>query len=200
MRTRPLLARRAAAEAQSPAGDDVPRLPPIVPRLRICGDPTVREASASAGSTSRSRPCSISTYVRPEPRRRAPFSRREAAQLVNLVQIQQTVPVARGRSSGRPSRRCRPGSAMRPGALRASAAPRRGCGASGLPRGRRVRFRSEWAHLFHAAWRWPAVTSLQTSSSAAAACSRCSRVSGCRRTSPSSTATSQGSARTTGTR
>jgi hypothetical protein len=34
----------------SPAGDEVPRLPPIVPRLRICGEPTVREASASAGS------------------------------------------------------------------------------------------------------------------------------------------------------
>ena len=34
----------------SPAGDAVPRLPPIVPRARICGEPTVREASASAGS------------------------------------------------------------------------------------------------------------------------------------------------------
>ena len=33
----------------SPAGEAVPRLPPIVPRLRICGEPTVREASASAG-------------------------------------------------------------------------------------------------------------------------------------------------------
>ena len=44
----------------SPAGDDVPRLPPIVPRLRICGEPTVRDASASAGSTSFSSPCSIS--------------------------------------------------------------------------------------------------------------------------------------------
>ena len=37
----------------SPAGDAVPRLPPIVPRLRICGEPTVRDASASAGSSSR---------------------------------------------------------------------------------------------------------------------------------------------------
>ena len=36
----------------SPAGDDVPRLPPTVPRLRICGEPTVREAIASPGSLS----------------------------------------------------------------------------------------------------------------------------------------------------
>ena len=33
----------------SPAGEQVPRLPASVPALRICGDPTVREASASAG-------------------------------------------------------------------------------------------------------------------------------------------------------
>ena len=33
----------------SPAGDAVPRLPPTVPRLRICGDPTVRLAMARAG-------------------------------------------------------------------------------------------------------------------------------------------------------
>ena len=38
----------------SPAGEAVPRLPPIVPRLRICGEPTVRAASASAGSSSAS--------------------------------------------------------------------------------------------------------------------------------------------------
>jgi CO/xanthine dehydrogenase FAD-binding subunit len=36
----------------SPAGEAVARLPPIVPRFRICGEPTVREASASAGSGS----------------------------------------------------------------------------------------------------------------------------------------------------
>ena len=35
---------------QSPAGEAVPRLPPTVPRLRICGDPTVRAAMASPGS------------------------------------------------------------------------------------------------------------------------------------------------------
>ena len=33
----------------SPAGEDVARLPPSVPRLRICGEPTVRDAIASAG-------------------------------------------------------------------------------------------------------------------------------------------------------
>ena len=36
----------------SPAGEAVPRLPPIVARLRIGGEPTVREAWASAGRTS----------------------------------------------------------------------------------------------------------------------------------------------------
>ena len=35
----------------SPAGDAVPRLPPTVPRLRICGDPTVRAAAASPGQS-----------------------------------------------------------------------------------------------------------------------------------------------------
>ena len=29
----------------SPAGEAVPRFPPSVPRLRICGEPTVRDAS-----------------------------------------------------------------------------------------------------------------------------------------------------------
>ena len=36
----------------SPAGDDEPTFPPIVPRLRICGEPTVREAIASPGNAS----------------------------------------------------------------------------------------------------------------------------------------------------
>ena len=44
----------------SPAGDAVPRLPPIVPRLRICGEPTVRDAAARAGSTAASSPLSAS--------------------------------------------------------------------------------------------------------------------------------------------
>ena len=34
----------------SPAGEQVARLPPIVAALRICGEPTVRAAWASAGS------------------------------------------------------------------------------------------------------------------------------------------------------
>ena len=36
----------------------------------------------------------------------------------------------------------------------------------------------EWAHPFRAGWRWHAATSRQTSSSAAAACSRCSHANG----------------------
>ena len=36
----------------SPAGEPEPRLPPSVPRLRICGDPTVREAMARPGTRS----------------------------------------------------------------------------------------------------------------------------------------------------
>ncbi len=59
----------------SPAGDAVPRFPPIVPRLRICGEPTVRDASASAGSASASSPLIASVYVSPAPSRSVPFSR-----------------------------------------------------------------------------------------------------------------------------
>src|SRR5262249_34082801 len=44
----------------SPAGEAVPRLPPTVPRLRICGEPTVRAASASAGRIDASSECSTS--------------------------------------------------------------------------------------------------------------------------------------------
>ena len=36
----------------SPAGDEVPRFPPTVPRFRIWGDPTVLDAIASPGSLS----------------------------------------------------------------------------------------------------------------------------------------------------
>ena len=39
----------------SPAGEEEPRLPPIVPRLRICGEPTVREAIASPAARRRAR-------------------------------------------------------------------------------------------------------------------------------------------------
>ncbi len=40
----------------SPAGDADPRLPPTVPRTRICGEPTVRAAIARPGSRSPSSP------------------------------------------------------------------------------------------------------------------------------------------------
>ena len=41
----------ASTGSPSPAGEHVPRLPPIVAALRICGEPTVRAAWASAGSS-----------------------------------------------------------------------------------------------------------------------------------------------------
>ena len=55
----------------SPAGEAVPRLPPIVPRFRICGEPTVRDASASAGSSAASGALIASVYVRAAPSLRA---------------------------------------------------------------------------------------------------------------------------------
>ena len=52
------LARRASSAAStgspSPAGEQVARLPPMVAALRICGDPTVRAAWPSAGTSSAS--------------------------------------------------------------------------------------------------------------------------------------------------
>ena len=38
----------ASTGSASPAGEAVPRLPPTVPRLRIWGEPTEREACTSA--------------------------------------------------------------------------------------------------------------------------------------------------------
>ena len=46
---------RPAPGRPSPAGEHVARLPPMVAALRICGDPTVRAAWASAGSERRQR-------------------------------------------------------------------------------------------------------------------------------------------------
>ena len=54
---------------QSPAGDAEPKLPPIVPRLRIGGDPTVREATTSAARRRRAPRSSRGTSSR---RRSAP--------------------------------------------------------------------------------------------------------------------------------
>src|SRR6266508_1446325 len=59
----------------SPAGDAVPRFPPMVPRLRIWGDPTDLEACASARISGSS--CNARVYVRPAPRKRFPSSRRQ---------------------------------------------------------------------------------------------------------------------------
>ncbi len=59
---------------QSPAGEAAPRLPPIVPRLRICGEPTVRAASARPGNDSRELAQELKVGRRP--RRRAARRRR----------------------------------------------------------------------------------------------------------------------------
>src|SRR5687767_1128185 len=99
----------------SPAGDAVPRFPPIVPRLRICGEPTVRDASASAGRSSASGACIASVYVKPAPSRSVPFSRDQpfssgtSARLrmvsgrvrSKLSSTSRSVPPAIGRASGR---------------------------------------------------------------------------------------------------
>ena len=82
----------------SPAGEAVPRLPPIVPRLRICGEPTVRDASASAGSdVAELAVLDLGVgQARAEPERAV--LAREAAQLAHLVQVQHLRRRDRGRS------------------------------------------------------------------------------------------------------
>ncbi len=55
-----MASRAASTGSPSPAGEQVPRLPPSVPALRICGEPTVRAACASAGSSSARGPISNS--------------------------------------------------------------------------------------------------------------------------------------------
>ena len=52
----------------SPAGDAVARLPPKVPALRICGEPTVLEACARAGRIEASSGFDKSEYEIPEPK------------------------------------------------------------------------------------------------------------------------------------
>ena len=48
-RARPRAPAASSGGCASPAGEAEPRLPPTVPRLRICGEPTVREAMARPG-------------------------------------------------------------------------------------------------------------------------------------------------------
>ena len=80
-RARPRASATSSGGSASPAGDAVPRLPPIVPRLRICGEPTVRDASASAGSARQpGRPSPRCTSA-PAPSRSVPFSRDQPVEL-----------------------------------------------------------------------------------------------------------------------
>ena len=109
--------------------------------------------------------------ARARPRRRSDRSRvgavrrctREAAELGDLVQIQQR----RGPAVVEVERHHHVRAALdRPGgrdARPSAAEPRRACGASGLPRGRRVRFCRRGLHPFHAGSRWRAATSPPTS-------------------------------------
>ena len=61
----------ASTGSASPAGEHVPRFPPIVAVFRICGEPIVRAASCSAGEpTSVS---SIRVYVTSAPIRTWPL-------------------------------------------------------------------------------------------------------------------------------
>ena len=67
----------ASVGRASPAGEQVPRLPPTVPRLRICGEPTVRAACRSGTSPGSSR--MIRLYVIPAPRKISPSSCRHSS-------------------------------------------------------------------------------------------------------------------------
>ena len=118
----------------SPAGEAVPRLPPIVPRLRICGEPTVRDASASAGSSSASGAAHRLGVGEPRAEPQRPVLARPAAQLGDLVQVEERLrPRAVeveldhhvGAALDRHARR---------GARPSAAAPRRASAASGRPR------------------------------------------------------------------
>ena len=79
----------------SPAGDEVPRLPPTVPRLRIWGDPTVRDAIASPGRRSPSSAISRA-YVTPAPTRRRPLSGPHSVS--SAIRVRSRTPVGRRRS------------------------------------------------------------------------------------------------------
>ena len=72
----------------SPAGEDDPRFPPIVPRLRICGEPTVRDAIASPGSASpSSRDRARVRHARADPQPTRPRAS-QSRQLVHAREVQ----------------------------------------------------------------------------------------------------------------
>ena len=173
----------------SPAGDAVPRLPPIVPRFRICGEPTVREASASAGSSPASGDSIASVYVSAAPSRSAPFSRDQPLSSATSFRFR----IAEGRARSKLSSTI---TSVPPSIGTAS-------GRSAFTAQRLVeRARSQHVHASRLtlvrfacnarpcadASPSPAATSPPTSSSAAAASSPSSRASGSRPTSRSSTA------------
>ena len=108
----------------SPAGEEEPRLPPIVPRLRICGEPTVRDAMARPGSAVAE--LGDRARVGHARRRRAATPSRSLplGQLAHAREVEDRLRPRRGRSSGRPSRRCRPTAAVLPDVRRAPRAPR----------------------------------------------------------------------------
>src|SRR4029077_1348908 len=83
----------------SPAGDEVPRFPPIVPRFRICGPPTVRAASASAGSASASRGSIASAEVRAAPSQTLPSSRAHPRSSPTSLRLRRTAGRARSKLS-----------------------------------------------------------------------------------------------------
>ena len=68
----------------SPAGEAEPRLPPTVPRLRICGEPTVRDAMARPGIRSPSSSM-IRAYVTPAPTLTRPSSVAHSARSATRV-------------------------------------------------------------------------------------------------------------------
>ena len=100
----------------SPAGDAVPRLPPIVPRLRICGEPTLRDgggqrrqprrelAAASPPCRSAAAPSTSSSPSRCQPRSSATRPRSISASgrspCPPLSKTMRSVPPAIGRAPG----------------------------------------------------------------------------------------------------
>ena len=73
----------------SPAGEAAPRLPPTVPRLRICGEPTVRDAIARPGSAGREARASAARRSTPAPIRSTSPSRAHSRELGDPGQVEQ---------------------------------------------------------------------------------------------------------------